>query len=301
MPSKTWVRLRVPSITWKWTRTRSPGIEPGNSLQLALLDAVDDRAHGRRVRASAVGPLDADPEKARYGGPRARHMVADSRRRGKAGASAHPRRPALLQAPFADPGVVAGEQDLGHLPAAIARRACVVRVLGRSAERLRERLLDHATRHGRAPRQLAHHRVGDDHRRQLTAGEHVGTDRDRIVGEVLADPVVDSLVATAQERQMRLGGELGGEPVVELPAGRREHDGPRGPGPIAVGGLERRVDDVDAQHHPGTAAVGRVVHLTAAERGRVAVVEDAELGAQLERVTDVTLGARTTRTTPGRG
>ena len=29
MPSKTWVRRRVPSITWKWTRTRSPAAKRG--------------------------------------------------------------------------------------------------------------------------------------------------------------------------------------------------------------------------------------------------------------------------------
>src|SRR5215212_5706460 len=30
MPSKTWVRRRLPSMTWKWTRTRSPGSKDGS-------------------------------------------------------------------------------------------------------------------------------------------------------------------------------------------------------------------------------------------------------------------------------
>ena len=34
MPSKTWVRRRVPSTTWKCTRTRSPGGEPRDLAQL---------------------------------------------------------------------------------------------------------------------------------------------------------------------------------------------------------------------------------------------------------------------------
>ena len=31
-PSNTWVRRRVPSTTWKWTRTRSPGANRGIRL-----------------------------------------------------------------------------------------------------------------------------------------------------------------------------------------------------------------------------------------------------------------------------
>ena len=51
---------------------------------------------------------------------------------------------------------------------------------------------------------------------------------------------------------------------------------------VAVDRLERRGDDVDAQHHPGTTAVRRVVDLPGAQRRRVAVVEEPqlELGAE---------------------
>ena len=58
-----------------------------------------------------------------------------------------------------------------------------------------------------------------------------------------------------------------------------------------VRGLQRRVDDVDAQDHPGAAAVRSVVHLAAAQRGRVPEVEEADLGPPLDRVSDVTLAA----------
>ena len=53
-------------------------------------------------------------------------------------------------------------------------------------------------------------------------------------------------------------------------------------GRVAVDGLERSRDDVDAQHHAGTAAVRLVVHLAGAQRRRVAIVEEAqvELGAE---------------------
>ncbi len=32
IPSKTWVRLRLPSMTWKCTRTRSPAPNRGRCL-----------------------------------------------------------------------------------------------------------------------------------------------------------------------------------------------------------------------------------------------------------------------------
>ena len=51
----------------------------------------------------------------------------------------------------------------------------------------------------------------------------------------------------------------------------------RAGGCVAVDRLERRRDDVDAQHHPCTAAVRRVVDLAGAQRRRVAVVEEPEL------------------------
>ncbi len=45
-PSKTWMRRRVPSITWKCTFTRSPGANVGHAAQLRSLEGVDDGAHG---------------------------------------------------------------------------------------------------------------------------------------------------------------------------------------------------------------------------------------------------------------
>ena len=60
-----------------------------------------------------------------------------------------------------------------------------------------------------------------------------------------------------------------------------------GPGKApAVGSIERRGDDVDAQHHPCPAAVRLVVHLSPAERRRVAVVEEAQLELGAEDVRD---------------
>ena len=68
------------------------------------------------------------------------------------------------------------------------------------------------------------HRVADDHRRELAAGEHVLADRHGVGGEVLDDALVEALVAPAQQRDVGLLGELVDEPVVEQPAARRQRD-----------------------------------------------------------------------------
>ncbi len=87
----------------------------------------------------------------------------------------------------------------------------------------------------------------------------------------------------------RLRRELGGERVVEHAARGREHDRPRPDPGLPVGRLERRIDDVDPHHHPGAAAVGRVIDLPGAERRRLPVVEAAQLRAAADGVGDVAL------------
>ena len=94
---------------------------------------------------------------------------------------------------------------------------------------------------------------------------------------MLDDPLVEALVAAAQQRQLRLGGELLDHPVVEHPPARRQRDDPPPRADrdrvLAVAGAQRRLDDVDPQHHPGAAAERRVVDLAGRERRVGAVVE----------------------------
>ena len=174
-----------------------------------------------------------------------------------------------------DPGVVAREEHVGHLPAAELRRAGVVRILDAAVEGGAEALVL-AGAFCKGARQPPRDRVDEHHRRQLAAGEDVGADRDRVGAEVVDDPRVEALEARREHGDRRLGGELLDELLVELAALRREGDHAGGRH-VAVGRLERSRDDVDAQHHPGTAAVGRVVDLAGAQRRRVAVVEEPEL------------------------
>src|SRR2546427_13256862 len=100
---------------------------------------------------------------------------------------------ATLAPPPSDALVMAGEQDVGHAPAAVLGRARVMGILGVAAERRAEGLL--GARAGVAERagELAQHRVADDHRRRLAAGEHVAADRHLIACEVLEDALVEAL------------------------------------------------------------------------------------------------------------
>src|SRR5689334_1452141 len=115
--------------------------------------------------------------------------------------------PDVLPAPALDPRVVAGEQDVRHLPAAKLGRARVVRVLEPAAELLAE-ALELAAPLGERTRQPARHRVEQDHRGQVAVREDVRTDRDGIAREMLDDPLVEPFEASGQERQVLLFREL---------------------------------------------------------------------------------------------
>ena len=79
-PSKTCVRRRVPSMTWKWTRRRSPAWKRGTRAELRALEAVDDRAHGReKFRAAGLTNERAEGRAAYFSGPSARRRLSASR------------------------------------------------------------------------------------------------------------------------------------------------------------------------------------------------------------------------------
>src|SRR6266545_6056806 len=182
MPSKTWVRLRFPSTTWKCTRTRSPAPNLGRCFR------------SRFSRLSMTVPI--------------RRMIGwELKKSTSPGARAATRKVSgeallrpllrLLQPPLLHAGVIAREQDVGDLPAAIGRGAGVVRVLGGSQIGRAVGLLDRALGVAERAGQLAQHRIGDHHRGQLAAREHVTADRNRLVREVLHHPLIEALVASA--------------------------------------------------------------------------------------------------------
>src|SRR5271165_1945743 len=217
-PSKTWTRLRAPSMTWKWTLTRSPGEKFGTRRSCA-------RSMVAMTLLMRKGPHDDSAPSTKWGTRTVRTaMVADvpsrpRRRPRSAGGPAVPERrralAALLAPPALDLRVMAREQHLRHLPAPELGRARVVRVLRVALQSRAEGLLGRRALIAQGAGKLAHDGVADDHRGRLAAAEDIAADRDDVGGEVLDDPLVEALVAAAQERQLGLAGQLVDERVVE--------------------------------------------------------------------------------------
>ena len=72
MPSKTWVRRRVPSITWKWTRTRSPAAKRGTFFSwrcsmLSMIVLMSLSGVGSSAAIVVRGPEKARDREARAG------------------------------------------------------------------------------------------------------------------------------------------------------------------------------------------------------------------------------------------
>ena len=97
---------------------------------------------------------------------------------------------------------------------------------------------------------LDHH-----HRRGLAAGQHVVAHRQLAVDQVLAHPVVDALVAPAEQGEPLRAGQLARQGLVE-PAARRAEEVERSHG---LGGLDAGEDRLGPQDHPGAASEGGVV------------------------------------------
>ena len=157
----------------------------------------------------------------------------------------------LAETPAADLLVVARDEHGGHRDAVERRRAGVLRVLEEAGG---ERLLGGGRLVDR-PGQQPQHGVDDHERRQLAAREHVVPDRELEVDH-RPDPLVDALVARADEDQVPGGRERLRRRLAEDLAGRVEQDHERA---RAAELGERRGDRLGAEDHAGAAPVGVVV------------------------------------------
>src|SRR3954454_6627423 len=194
-PSKTCVRRRVPSMTWKWTFTRSPAWKRGTRRSCVRSRESITVLMGVR-RGARMG--------SRGGRSCLRTLMSPAAR--------------LLEPPVAHAGMMAGQQHVRNRPAAPLRRARVVGVLGAAAERRREGLLHGAGVVAEHARELAQHGVQDDHRRTLSARQHIAPDRQLLGAVMLEDALVEAFVSAADERQRLLLRQLCGQRVVEQPA-----------------------------------------------------------------------------------
>ena len=130
-------------------------------------------------------------------GGRARRPSSRSGRRSRVRRSACARRHRAMRAwsPRA--------QHLGHRPAPeLARAACTA---GTRAGRRRTTRRPPTPRCPSRPGTQPGHRLDHDERGRLAAGEHVVADRQLAVAEVVGDPLVDALVAAAQQREAAAG------------------------------------------------------------------------------------------------
>src|SRR5436305_3637648 len=188
-PSNTWVRRRVPSMTWKWTRNRSPASNDGTrrscarsrlSITVLMASNAPPRAGEKSVAGTPCPTTRAPSARAAANG-------SETRRAGQAARYApllaRAPRAALLQPPLADPRVMPGQQHVWYLPPAIRRRPRVVRVFGPSLQGGAERFLERRVGVAQGARLLSQDRVAHDHRGKLAAGQDVATDRDDVGDE----------------------------------------------------------------------------------------------------------------------
>src|SRR5205807_2035774 len=185
----------------------------------------------------------------------------------------------LLQPPAPDVLVVPREQLLGHSRALVHLGPRVLRALEKA---LRERLLERRLFIAQRPRQLAHHRIDQRHRRELAAREHEVAERQLLVDAPRQEPLIDAFVAAAKQRQRALLRQLHRLAVIEPTALRRQVNG-FSICPVLPGCLERPVQRLGQHHHAGPAAVRTVVHrpvVVAREIARIPRREAPQSGLQ---------------------
>ena len=129
------------------------------------------------------------------------------------------------------------------------------------------RVVAHDPRHQPADR-LEHHHGG-----HLSPAEHVVADRQLAVDQVLAHPLVDALVAAAQQAEAIGARQLAGPALVET-AARRAQVEQRS---RRLSPLDRREHRLGHEHHAGPATEGRVVHAAVRIRGDGAEVVDPDV------------------------
>jgi hypothetical protein len=104
-------------------------------------------------------------------------------------------------------------------------------------------------------------RIEEDERRQLAAREDVVADADLDVDVGVDEPLVDALVARAEQDRAGAARELGDSGLPQRNAGRAEADERRRRrlGACRADRSERALERLDEEHHPGPAAVRPVV------------------------------------------
>src|SRR6202042_3451818 len=232
-PWNTWTRSRVPSTTRTWTFTESPGRNSGMSSRRLSRSMMSVGFMGRvspriAVRHCPPGPWTAPHVRSRPGHSgetgldrprRGSPMVAvfdeevhlivfnqelDLVRRKSTtgcyqiGAAGQGSGQGICQPPSTNPSVVARPEHSGNLPVSKFGRPGVVRIL---EETIGEALLPRRFVVAQDTRQETGNGLHHDQGRQFASGQDKVPNRDLVVDQMVGDPLVHTLIATAQHRE----------------------------------------------------------------------------------------------------
>src|SRR5580765_4403320 len=191
MPSKACTRFLSPSTTFTLTMTVSPGEKSGISRFSRLISSCSIvwMMFIASLRSFSLCFLPEFVQQLLF-------LFAQLPRFEQVRPSEPGPAERLLQPPAPDVLVVPRQQHLRHLASRIQLGTRVLRAV---EQPVGERFLDRRGVVAERSRQLAHHRVHQRHRRQLTAREHEVSDRDFLVDALFQQPLVYALISPTQK------------------------------------------------------------------------------------------------------
>lgn len=145
--------------------------------------------------------------------------------------------------------MIPAEQHLGNFPPAKLRRPRVMRILQQLAGKgfilRRLRITQHA-------RQQAHHRIRHHQRGQRPVGQHIVTNGNLLIDQMVRHPLIHPLVVAGNKNQMPLRRQPPRRCLVEACSrgGHQHHPRIR-----TTQRLQRQAHRFDLQHHPRAATV----------------------------------------------
>src|ERR1051325_819972 len=181
-PEKIWMRSLSPSTTLVWTRTESPTLKSVLSLRNCSPSILSSNAWF--INQFSVSSFQFSvPEHLKLKTSPAAEQIRPSFLRAL---------PRLFHPPLRNLRVVAGDQHVGNFHSAKFRRTRPLRIFesDAGAEGFLLRTLVVAQHAGQQP----HYRGDPHHRRQRAVRQHVIADRQLIIGQLLANPLVEPLV-----------------------------------------------------------------------------------------------------------
>ena len=173
--------------------------------------------------------------------------------------------------------MIAAEQHVGHSQAAVFARTGVLRVFQQAGGKALVLAGFVAAQHaGNEPR----HRVDDDQRAQLAAGEHIIADGNLLIDHQIDRPLIHALIVAAQKQQFAVSGQLLGHGLIERAAARGEIE-PLSVKAVLRAGLDRVHDRLREHDHARPAAEGVIVGIFVLQLGKRANIDQLDLDQPL--------------------